>query len=74
MVLGAAVTKWLIPEARQADGLARPLEELQYLAKIRRPAKKKAAAPEPVNGQGASVPEIGPNGVLTGEGNANMNA
>ncbi|EZF36223.1 repressible high-affinity phosphate permease [Trichophyton mentagrophytes] len=73
MVLGAAVTKWLIPEARQVDGLARPLEELQYLAKIRRPAKKKAAAPEPVNAQGLSVPENGPNGVLTGEGNANMN-
>ncbi|EFR02715.1 inorganic phosphate transporter PHO84 [Nannizzia gypsea CBS 118893] len=64
MVLGAAVTKWLIPEARQTDGLARPLEELQYLAKIRRPAKKKTAVSDAVDPQGASIPNNGANGVL----------
>lgn len=67
MVLGAAVTKWLIPETRQADGLARPLEELQYLAKIRRPAKKKAVVPEAANPQDTSVSHNGANGLIPRE-------
>ncbi|PGH04107.1 hypothetical protein AJ80_08569 [Polytolypa hystricis UAMH7299] len=37
MVLGAAVTKWLIPETREADGSNRPLEQLEEVAMVRRP-------------------------------------
>ncbi|KAK2858396.1 hypothetical protein FQN49_004782 [Arthroderma sp. PD_2] len=62
MVLGAAVTKWLIPEARGNDGHARPLEELQHLAKIRRPNKEKVANPEGIDG-GATA-NGGDDGVL----------
>ncbi|KAM5445765.1 hypothetical protein MaudCBS49596_007221 [Microsporum audouinii] len=71
MVLGAAVTKWLIPEARQEDGRARPLEELQYLAKIRRPAKTEAPVPEDPGVNPAT--DCGINGVVPGEDSGNMN-
>ncbi|EER37788.1 phosphate transporter [Histoplasma capsulatum H143] len=39
MLLGAAVTKWLIPETRERDGSNKPLEQLEDVAKVKRPIR-----------------------------------
>ncbi|EDN05179.1 predicted protein [Histoplasma mississippiense (nom. inval.)] len=39
MLLGAAVTKWLIPETRETDGSNKPLEQLEDVAKVKRPIR-----------------------------------
>ncbi|KLJ07552.1 hypothetical protein EMPG_16967 [Blastomyces silverae] len=44
MLLGAAVTKWLIPETRERDGSNKPLEQLEDVAKMKRPVRLSCAS------------------------------
>ncbi|OJD13446.1 hypothetical protein AJ78_06100 [Emergomyces pasteurianus Ep9510] len=39
MLLGAAVTKWLIPETREGDGSNKPLEQLEDVAQMKKPVR-----------------------------------
>ncbi|WEW57638.1 hypothetical protein PRK78_003105 [Emydomyces testavorans] len=62
MLIGAVVTKWLIPETRDSDGKNRSLEQLENAARVLRPRRGSVVSPA-TNSRGMNGVNGMPNGV-----------